>query len=98
MRLGDAVVEVKDFGTGLDPAVMHRIFDRFFTTKAGGTGSGLPICQSIIDAHGGHLLASAAVPYGTAFRIHYSVAAESKTGSRATVGEIAQPGPPNGGR
>ena len=95
---GDAVVEVKDSGTGLDAAVMHRIFDRFFTTKAGGTGLGLPICQSIIDAHGGHLSASAAVPYGTAFRFTIPFAAESKTGSRAAVGEIAQPGPPNGGR
>ena len=47
---GDAVVEVK---TGLDAAVMHRIFDRFFTTKAGGTGLGLPICRSIIEAQGG---------------------------------------------
>ena len=37
---GDAVVEVKDSGTGLDAAVMHRIFDRFFTTKAGGHGTG----------------------------------------------------------
>ena len=64
---GDAVVEVKDSGTGLDAAVKHRIFDRFYTTKAGGTGLGLPICQSIIDAHSGHLSASAPFPTAPPF-------------------------------
>lgn len=65
---GDAVVEVKDSGTGLDAAVMHRIFDRFFTTKAGGTGLGLPICRSIIEAQGGRLWATPNEPRGAVFQ------------------------------
>jgi C4-dicarboxylate-specific signal transduction histidine kinase len=62
------LVAVEDTGTGLDPAIADRIFDPFFTTKPEGMGMGLSICRSIIDAHGGRLLASSRVPYGTVFR------------------------------
>ena len=50
-----ARVSVIDAGCGIDPDVRGRIFDSFFTTKADGLGMGLPICQSIIQGHGGNL-------------------------------------------
>ena len=55
---GAVVVAVRDTGHGLEPKDIERIFDRFFTTKAGGMGLGLSISRTIIEAHGGTLWAT----------------------------------------
>ena len=57
-RSGEAVVAVRDSGTGLDPQDCDRIFEAFFTTKAEGLGLGLSISRTIIEAHGGRLWAT----------------------------------------
>jgi PAS domain S-box-containing protein len=48
---------IEDSGPGIDPTHLPHLFDRFFTTKDGGMGMGLPICRSIIEAHDGHIQA-----------------------------------------
>jgi len=60
-------VTVRDSGTGLDPNTMGRIFEPFYTTKAGGMGMGLSISRSIVQAHGGRLWATANDGPGTSF-------------------------------
>jgi C4-dicarboxylate-specific signal transduction histidine kinase len=62
-------VSVQDTGTGINPNDLDRIFDAFFTTKVNGMGIGLAICQSIVEAHGGTLSVSAAVPHGSVFHV-----------------------------
>jgi len=58
------LISVRDSGIGINAKDVKRIFDAFFTTKAQGTGMGLSISRSIIEAHGGRLWASANSDYG----------------------------------
>lgn len=68
MHTNDGVlVSVADTGTGVDSRDATRIFDSFFTTKPDGTGMGLSICRSIIEAHKGRIWVSAGVPNGSEF-------------------------------
>ena len=65
------LVVVRDSGPGIDPTHLKRVFEPFYTTKSGGTGMGLSICRSIIDAHGGRLWAEANRPRGTVFQFTF---------------------------
>jgi PAS domain S-box-containing protein len=62
------LVAVHDSGPGIDPELLERIFEAFYTTKSSGVGMGLSICRSIIDAHGGRLWAEANEPRGAIFQ------------------------------
>jgi CheY-like chemotaxis protein/two-component sensor histidine kinase len=66
-----AIAEIEDTGEGIPEALMARIFEPFFTTKpvGVGTGLGLPICRSIVSAHGGTLDVTSEVGHGTTFRV-----------------------------
>lgn len=57
-------VTVSDTGSGISSQHIDRIFDSFYTTKANGVGIGLSICRSIIEAHGGRLIADRKYPQG----------------------------------
>lgn len=53
---GKAVVSVRDTGNGIDPELYPRLFSKFATkSPTGGTGLGLFISKSIIEAHGGKI-------------------------------------------
>jgi len=62
------LVAVRDSGPGIDPEHRERVFESFYTTKPGGTGMGLSVCRSIIDAHGGRLWVDANEPRGAVFQ------------------------------
>jgi signal transduction histidine kinase len=62
------LVTVRDSGPGIDPELVERVFDAFYTTKSGGVGMGLSICRSIIEAHRGRLWADPNQPRGAAFQ------------------------------
>jgi PAS domain S-box-containing protein len=63
------LIQVQDSGTGLDPAQADRIFEPFFTTKPQGTGMGLSISRSIVEAHGGRLWATPGSSHGAVFQL-----------------------------
>ncbi|NIU00659.1 MAG: GHKL domain-containing protein, partial [Nitrosopumilaceae archaeon] len=52
------IITVKDSGPGIPEEQLVRIFEPLYTTKKTGTGLGLVICKSIIEQHGGTILAS----------------------------------------
>jgi signal transduction histidine kinase len=62
-----ALVSVGDQGPGIPSESLESIFEPFFTTKLQGMGLGLPICCTIITAHGGHLWATNNTPRGAIF-------------------------------
>jgi C4-dicarboxylate-specific signal transduction histidine kinase len=64
---GSIVVLVQDSGVGIDPEHSSRMFEAFYTTKVEGTGMGLAISRSIIEAHGGRLWAVANDGPGSSF-------------------------------
>jgi signal transduction histidine kinase len=67
---GDAVaLRVQDNGPGLSPHTLSHLFVPFHTTKSGGTGLGLPICQRIVETHHGILEATNADGGGACFTV-----------------------------
>jgi signal transduction histidine kinase len=52
---GRIIVNVKDTGSGIDPDILPRLFSKFVTKSDKGTGLGLFISKSIIEAHGGKI-------------------------------------------
>lgn len=66
---GEGLVQVADTGPGIAPADLGRIFDLFFTTKASGSGMGLPICRRIVEDHGGEIHVASVEGRGTTFTV-----------------------------
>ena len=54
---GDILVKVRDTGSGIDPEVLPSLFTKFVTKSNKGTGLGLYISKSIVEAHGGRIWA-----------------------------------------
>lgn len=66
-HLGFATIAVEDDGVGIDPEIINRVIEPFFTTKprGQGTGLGLSITRGIVDDHKGHLHIDSTLGQGT---------------------------------
>jgi signal transduction histidine kinase len=73
---GELVVSISDTGVGLPAENTERIFDAFHTTKPQGTGMGLAITRSIVEAHGGRVWATANQEAGATF--HFTLPAKAE--------------------
>lgn len=66
-RADDVWVAVDDSGAGISMEIRERIFEPFFSTKASGSGLGLPIVHAIVTQHGGAVGADASPLGGARF-------------------------------
>ncbi len=89
-------VRVEDTGVGIPPEHLPRLFERFYRADAarargdGGTGIGLAICRSVVEAHGGRIWAESEPGRGSVFTFELPAAAgagrsaAARTGGRVT--------------
>jgi signal transduction histidine kinase len=90
----DVVLSVSDAGSGIDPAVLERIFERFAradvsrSRREGGVGLGLSIAAAISRAHGGSCAARNAPDGGAVFELRLPLR------NAAHAEEESEPGPP----
>jgi two-component system CheB/CheR fusion protein len=81
-------LEVADTGPGIPAELHERVFEPFFTTRSqtGGSGLGLSLCRSIIEAHGGTLSLTSQVGQGTTVHITLPL---------APLADVQAPEPPD---
>lgn len=62
-------IDVANSGPTIPPQILEKIFTPFFTTKAQGTGLGLPICCKLIQMHNGEIKVISDAEHGTVFTV-----------------------------
>ena len=80
-------ITVRDSGIGLAGVELGRIFSAFYTTKPEGTGVGLSICRSIVEAHGGRIWVGPNDGPGATFCFTIPVARAASTGTSSEANE-----------
>ena len=63
-------ISITDQGSGIHRESLNKIFDRYYTTKEGGSGLGLSIVERIIKAHNGFCEVNSQLKKGTIFSIY----------------------------
>ncbi len=86
-----AVIEIRDTGAGISPAVVNRIFDPFFTTKDSATGLGLSIAHGIVSGLGGEIEVESELGKGATFRVALPASTESRPVLGVPRDEVAMP-------
>jgi len=71
---GQGVLTVTDSGPGIAPEALARLFEPFYSTRDGGLGLGLSLCETLAGGMGGQLSAAHATPRGAAFRLSLPLA------------------------
>ena len=75
----ETVIEIQDWGCGIDSAHLPRLFERFYrvdqarSRQLGGTGLGLAIVKHIAQVHGGRVSVNSTLGKGSRFSIHLSI-------------------------
>jgi signal transduction histidine kinase len=92
-RAAGGVVEVRvtDTGHGIEEGDRNRLFQSFFTTKQHGVGLGLSICRSIVEAHGGTIVAENNLNEGATFRFSLPASPERRTRPREESARVPEP-------
>ena len=76
---GEIIISLRDSGPGFPVGIVEQLFEPFFSTKAEGTGMGLAIARSIIEAHGGTLSGENCDGGGARFTVRLPEAKEDKS-------------------
>jgi len=74
---GRGQLGVADTGPGIAPEVLPRIFEPFFSTREGGLGLGLSLCETLASNMGGSLTATPNAPHGAVFALSLPLAGET---------------------
>lgn len=74
---GYGMLTVQDSGHGIPPEVLPRLFEPFYTTRSGGLGLGLSLCESLVTGMGGSLTAANAETGGAIFTLRIPLATSS---------------------
>ena len=69
----EIIISLKDTGQGIDPEILPKLFTKFATKSLSGTGLGLFISKSIIEAHGGRIWAKNNLGKGATFSFSLSI-------------------------
>ena len=92
---------VRDFGTGIPADKLPRIFDAYYSTKAGpdasgkgGTGLGLSMCRDIIEAHRGRIQVQSTVGKGTCFTLKLPTVAKAAPKRAPAIPAVPMPNVP----
>jgi len=70
-------ITIQDSGTGIPKDLVGKIFDPYFSTRQEGSGLGLAICHSIINKHGGYIVADSTPGHGSLFTIYLPATIEA---------------------
>jgi PAS domain S-box-containing protein len=81
-RAGDGwvLVSIRDTGTGISREDLGRMFEPLMTTKAGGTGLGLPVAKTLVEGHGGSIEVDSEPGKGSTFTVKLPVKQRSRAG------------------
>jgi signal transduction histidine kinase len=82
-RNGQAMITVKDTGSGISEEALGKIFKPFFTTRKEGTGLGLSLAKGIVETHGGQIQVKSAIAKGSEFLIWLPAQREAEQNARS---------------
>jgi PAS domain S-box-containing protein len=82
-------LRVRDSGPGIDPAIIHRIFDPYFSTKekGKGTGLGLAVVHGIVKNHRGAIQVSSFLGEGATFDVYFPLVQAAASAAEAALEE-----------